>query len=179
MKQSQPQSSQYQQSRLGASHYGSGLVAGGFNTYGNEYSTIGAGQQSETQLNDSFEKEAFEKAFDAASLELHGQEAIVRHEDTVDPPLMTGASNGFEDRTYYRIGSDRILDESQQHLDNRSNEQEADELAKTAGQLLENVKHDQSAKFQGSNFLSLMRQLRDKEVRIEGDNFVDVSMLCL
>ena len=56
-----------------------------------------------------------------------------------------------------------------------SDTQEADELAKTAGNLLENVKHDHSFKFQDSNFLSLMRQLRDKEVKVEGDSIVQVG----
>ena len=51
---------------------------------------------------------------------------------------------------------------------------EADELARTAGALLENVKSETSKKFQESSFLSLMRQLRDREVTVEGDRFVDV-----
>ena len=52
---------------------------------------------------------------------------------------------------------------------------DADALADTANQLLENVKNDQSTKFQQSNFLSLMRQLRDREVHVEGDKIVVVS----
>lgn len=52
---------------------------------------------------------------------------------------------------------------------------DADELARTAGTLLESVKHDQSQKFKQSNFLSLMRQLRDREVRVEGEKFVDAT----
>ena len=76
-----------------------------------------------------------------------------------------------------RIGSDRILDESQQKDDiNHDGKDDSDELARTAGKLLENVKDDTSKKFAGSNFLSLMRQLRDREVRIENDHFVDVSL---
>ena len=45
-------------------------------------------------------------------------------------------------------------------------------LARTAGQLLNSVRDDQSQKFQESNFLALMRQLRDREVRVEGDKIV-------
>ena len=78
------------------------------------------------------------------------------------------------------IGSDLILEEE----DNRKSQpgkqpersDEADELARTAGTLLENVQHDRSQKFQQSSFLSLMRQLRDREVRVEGDKLVDVSI---
>ena len=75
-----------------------------------------------------------------------------------------------------RIGSDRILDEAQKRVEEGEDADDAEELARTAGQLLENVKGDQSQKFQESNFLSLMRQLRDKEVRVEGEKLVDVSI---
>ena len=74
------------------------------------------------------------------------------------------------------IGSDRILSESKGKGKEQEVPDDADELARTAGHLLENVKHDQSQKFKQSNFLSLMRQLRDREVRVEGDKLVDVSM---
>ena len=50
-----------------------------------------------------------------------------------------------------------------------------EELARTAGHLLESVSHDTSEKFQSSVFLQLMRRLRDKEVTVEGENFVEVS----
>lgn len=52
---------------------------------------------------------------------------------------------------------------------------DADGLARTAGELLDKVKHESNPKFQNSNFLSLMRQLRDREVHVEGDKIVDVS----
>ena len=47
--------------------------------------------------------------------------------------------------------------------------QESDDLARTAGQLLNSVKDNDSDKFQNSVFLQLMCQLRDKEVVLEGD----------
>ncbi|KAK8216250.1 hypothetical protein IWZ01DRAFT_430709 [Phyllosticta capitalensis] len=61
--------------------------------------------------------------------------------------------------------------QEQQHVPN----QEDEELARTAGQLLDSVAHDTSQKFQQSNFLALMRKLRDHEVRVEGDKVVEVS----
>lgn len=75
-----------------------------------------------------------------------------------------------------RIGSDTIFEEGAQENQNHSHEDNADELARTAGQLLDNLKHDQSQKFQNSSFLSLMRQIRDREVHVEGDKLVDVSL---
>ncbi|KAF2003239.1 hypothetical protein P154DRAFT_100626 [Amniculicola lignicola CBS 123094] len=50
-----------------------------------------------------------------------------------------------------------------------------DDMAATAGQLLERVAGNTSEKFQNSQFLGLMRRLRDREVRVEGDKMVEVS----
>ena len=75
-----------------------------------------------------------------------------------------------------RISSDRILHQDEDERAETQRHDEADNLARTAGQLLDHVKHDQSQKFQNSNFLALMRQLRDREVRVEGDRMVDVSI---
>jgi hypothetical protein len=70
------------------------------------------------------------------------------------------------------IGADTIPEKDQSlHPQPEDNE----ELAKTAGALLDSVKHDQSEKFRSSNFLALMRRLRDREVQVQGDEFKDVS----
>lgn len=55
--------------------------------------------------------------------------------------------------------------------------QERDELARTAGRLVSSVEHDQSAKFKQSNFLDLMRKIRDKQAGIQGDNIVENANL--
>lgn len=74
------------------------------------------------------------------------------------------------------IGSDKIASEAHIEHQEQLERSDEDELARTAGELLSNVQHDQSQKFKSSNFLSLMRQLRDREVRVEGDKIVDVSV---
>ncbi|KAF8446522.1 hypothetical protein BGX38DRAFT_1260609 [Terfezia claveryi] len=50
-----------------------------------------------------------------------------------------------------------------------------DELSRTAGQLLESLASEQSQKFKESKFMKLMRQLRDKEVKVEGGEMVEVG----
>ncbi|PWN50225.1 TPR-like protein [Violaceomyces palustris] len=50
---------------------------------------------------------------------------------------------------------------------------EKDELARTAGRLVSTVEHDQSLKFRQSNFLDLMRRIRDKQAGIQGTDIVD------
>ena len=52
---------------------------------------------------------------------------------------------------------------------------DADEMAATAGRLLESVSDNTSEKFQNSQFLALMRRLRDREVKVQGDGLVDVE----
>ena len=50
---------------------------------------------------------------------------------------------------------------------------ETDELARTAGRLVSSVEHDQSTKFRQSNFLDLMRRIRDKQASIQGTDIVE------
>ncbi|KAM3418764.1 hypothetical protein BST61_g4737 [Cercospora zeina] len=50
-----------------------------------------------------------------------------------------------------------------------------DALAATAEELLEKVKHNQSDKFKNSQFLALMRRLKDREVKVEGDKMVETT----
>jgi hypothetical protein len=70
--------------------------------------------------------------------------------------------------------------QEQQHQEEQQQQQQhrdpdADEMAATAGRLLERVADNTSAKFQNSQFLALMRRLRDREVEVKGDGLVDVD----
>ncbi|KAK6335287.1 hypothetical protein TWF718_010720 [Orbilia javanica] len=51
---------------------------------------------------------------------------------------------------------------------------DADELARTAGQLVDTLSQDTSRKFQESQFVALMRKLRDKSVKVEDGKMVEV-----
>ena len=57
----------------------------------------------------------------------------------------------------------------------RAQVHDADELARTAGLLLDTVQNETSAKFKNSAFMGLMRQLRDGEVIVEGNEMVQRS----
>lgn len=54
----------------------------------------------------------------------------------------------------------------------RATEENPDELARAAGSLIDAVRHEQNPKFQNSVFLGLMKQLRDREVVVEGNQMV-------
>ncbi|OBT88226.1 hypothetical protein VE02_02806 [Pseudogymnoascus sp. 03VT05] len=112
----------------------------------------------------TFDEAAFAAAFDqAAQSELQSEQASLSH------ALQEGHLAAAP------IGADAIHHPdapSQQHL---TPAQESDDLARTAGALLTSVQGDQSDKFANSQFLQLMRQLRDKEVVVEGDAIMPAS----
>ena len=163
--------------------------------YGEHLSTATAGKQYDVGRNAAQEDEMFSKAFEQAQtnaayheisygLESESQNHFAErakneHMEESQAEQMREAQERSKEDTpeevQYRIGSDRILDESREQGDEYNDADDADELARTAGSLLENVKGDTSKKFQESNFLSLMRQLRDREVTVDGDKIVDVS----
>ena len=160
------------------SEWSYGSAAGLMPQHHHTLSPMAQMKQPERQVEDVYDEAAFERAFDAAREEVQqSEESAHRKETQLDAGLQDTKdrqSQGWLNHS--RIGSDRVLDESQTREEEGKEADDAEELARTAGQLLENVKGDQSQKFQESNFLSLMRQLRDKEVRVEGDKLVDVSI---
>ena len=81
----------------------------------------------------------------------------------------------------YPLGGERNAPlESQEQAPEQKQEEQPqrhpdDEMAEAAAKLLDKVADNTSAKFQNSQFLELMRRLRDREVRVEGDKLVEVS----
>ncbi|KAG0156730.1 hypothetical protein PDIDSM_3911 [Penicillium digitatum] len=129
-------------------------------------------QQHHTQ---QFDESAFEAAFDQARVDLELQGVDVAQQDAQKHSQETTEVEISEPvpEEQIRIGSDLIPQSDQQNPEARS--RDADELARTAGQLLDSVRNEQSQKFQQSNFLALMRRIRDREVEVEGDEFREVS----
>ena len=130
--------------------------------------------QSTIQESGILDDAAFERAFDAAHSQMQHLDDHMQEEKVQATTEQTPLTASTDETP--RIGSDKILDEPVKEKQEHESENDADELARTAGQLLDNLKHDQSQKFQESNFLSLMRQLRDREIRVEGDKLVEVSI---
>ena len=124
---------------------------------------------------ETFDESAFEAAFEQARADMTSQATEITQEtvETVSEPRQLDAQNASVPQEQIRIGSDRISQTTQDDTAGRPND--ADELARTAGHLLDSVSHDQSQKFQQSNFLALMRRIRDREVQVEGDEFREVS----
>lgn len=127
----------------------------------------------------AFDESAFEAAFNQAQADMHEQEIALSEqhqvpEDDLQSKEVEPALEA-EPAEQIRIGSDLIgtTEEStaQEH------KEDPDELARTAGHLLDSLSHDTSQKFKESSFLALMRRIRDREVHIEGDEFREVSTL--
>jgi peroxin-5 len=52
---------------------------------------------------------------------------------------------------------------------------DSDELSRTAGLLIQSLKDEENPKFQNSAFMGFMRQIRDKEMVVDGDKIVASS----
>jgi hypothetical protein len=124
---------------------------------------------------ETFDDSAFEAAFAQARAEVELQErtSAVDHIDAASGPLQTDMDLPVEQPESIKIGSDTIPHVEQS--ESQGHKADSDELARTAGQLLEKLNHEQSQKFKESSFLALMRRIRDREVHIEGDEFREVS----
>lgn len=125
----------------------------------------GPSQQAYTSASKKLDDEAFANAFEEIQAWSIDHQPESRLSSTQD------LNQAEEGPNHEKIAVQPVRNPHQK--DGESNV-EADELARTAGALLENVKSETSKKFQESSFLSLMRQLRDREVTVEGDKFVDV-----
>lgn len=133
-------------------------------------------QSSHLAQTEVFDESSFEAAFAQARAEMELQESTAAQEAAaVTSTPQAEALSTEQPMEQIRIGSDTIPYVEKDSTEPRADD--SDELAKTAGQLLESVSHDQSQKFKESNFLALMRRIRDREVRVEGDEFRDVSTL--
>jgi len=152
-----------------------------------------AGQQAEQsnlqqqhQPAEAFDEEAFARAFEEASKsEMEAREEFqersksgiefgqdVMIEESAERFLSATIESPIPNQA--RLGADLIHDPLSETQD-RPQHEDPDALARTAGQLLDSVRNNQSAKFQNSEFLELMRQLRDREVMVKGDNIVGTN----
>ena len=139
-------------------------------------------QQQQPQTSEQFDEEAFARAFDEATksevdpqqessssqqqgVEL-GQDVLL--DASAERLMSDDPSSRLEEQE--RIGADQIHDPNQQ--ENQHEQDDPDALARTAARLLDSVRHDQSDKFQKSQFLELMRQFRDREAVVDGDKIV-------
>lgn len=117
---------------------------------------------------DQFDEAAFERAFEQAN------ESIAKEAEQVESADLVQL---YEDEVA-AARSDLLQNkqlESQQQNQVQQQREDDDALAATAQDLLSKVENNQTDKFRNSQFLSLMRKLRDREVKVEGDQMVTTA----
>jgi len=169
--------------------------------YTPQFSSVAQGKQkaSEPVVEDPFNMAAFERAFDAAHrdiMEAEEQAAqAIRELQEETNRMASREANSMEQDILLEskvsqwpdsivaehersLFEENALEQEPVHEDKQQQERKLDDdddLSRVAGQLLDSVSHENSQKFQDSVFLQLMRKLRDKEVKVDGENFVEVS----
>ncbi|EXJ59308.1 uncharacterized protein A1O5_12189 [Cladophialophora psammophila CBS 110553] len=116
---------------------------------------------------------AFADAF--AHAQEMDQERATRLSSDPDAMISNADVQRLDQGETARIGSDAIAYREKTERTAEQDTRDADELARTAGQLLTSVSHDNSEKFQNSQFLQLMRKIRDREVEVQGDELQETG----
>ncbi|KAG5733004.1 Peroxisomal targeting signal receptor [Termitomyces sp. T112] len=94
------------------------------------------------------------------------------HQPTSEPSQISWDKE-FSDQEAALIQNPPVLEQVQSDQNVPQIAVDNDELARTAGLLLENVRNEQNPKFQNSQFLNLMRKLRDRDIIVEGNQMVE------
>ncbi|KIX94030.1 uncharacterized protein Z520_10367 [Fonsecaea multimorphosa CBS 102226] len=130
--------------------------------------------EQHVQISDVDFEAAFADAF-AHAQEMDQQRAASRLSSDPDAMIAETDIQRPVDAETVRIGSDAIAYREKADRTADQDTRDADELARTAGQLLTSVSHDNSEKFQNSQFLQLMRKIRDREVEVQGDELQETG----
>ncbi|KAI7469487.1 hypothetical protein KC357_g6466 [Hortaea werneckii] len=88
-------------------------------------------------------------------------------------------SKGLQDPAIQEANALEDLAQQPEQMEEEKQEnkgQDDDALAATAEELLNKVEHNKTDKFKNSQFLGLMRKLRDREVKVEGDQMVETTV---
>jgi len=150
--------------------------------FGGDFQGMQVEQASISQREtEAFDEEAFARAFEEASRsEMDvGQSSSQGQDLGLEQDIMINESaermmeaESDQLMAQERLGADLIHDPSSDVGHEQEQKDDPDALARTAALVLDSVKDNQSNKFQNSQFLELMRQLRDREVTVEGDKIV-------
>ncbi|EXJ65540.1 hypothetical protein A1O7_01881 [Cladophialophora yegresii CBS 114405] len=129
------------------------------------------GMAQELQMSDV----DFEAAF--ADALAHAQEMDQDRAQQIEAQFHTDPTDAHQPAQgeTIKIGSDALHYVERHERTAEPNARDADELARTAGELLNSVSHDTSEKFQNSQFLQLMRKIRDREVEVQNDDLQETS----
>lgn len=122
--------------------------------------------QAPVQQSQQFDEQAFEAAFQDAFKQFEEQipAQSIPQEQQVEEQLI-------HEPPSQRIGSDAISYTEQKDRTIDQDSRDANDLARVAGELVQNISHDQNTKFKNSTFFDLMRRIRDREVEVRNNDF--------
>jgi len=191
-----------QSGQMGSQAFGNRFSSGGVGM-GMGIQQYGGGMMGQTeqiqQPVETFDDAAFARAFEEASrAELEAQEefaALSREIDTLNDESRQGQTLSQDQNV--EMDQEILLDKSAEQLmssdqpqipnqaplgadlieDHRlqPGKEDPDAMARTAAHVLDTVRNNPSDKFANSEFFGLMRQFRDRELTVAGDQIVESS----
>lgn len=117
--------------------------------------------QPQAQATADIDDAAFEAAFAAAAATLSS---------TSSPSSLPAPTEEKQQE------QETVKQEEEEEGGKEEEDNQTDDIAKTAGNLLDSLSSESSKKFRESEFMALMRRLRDGEVRVVGDKMVEVGV---
>lgn len=128
-----------------------------------------------------FSEADFEKAFQDVSQEMNQemQSSDVQiteagHDLALEEPIddiPDTLNQVIHETPEAKIGSDAIEYTETKDRTVDQDARDANDLARVAGQLVQNVSHETNEKFRNSQFLDLMRRIRDREIEVRNNDF--------
>jgi len=123
---------------------------------------------SEPQFNEA----AFEQAFQDVFEHIQANEApLVTAESMEETAMRPQEDVAIHEPSNTKIGSDAIEYTETKERTPDQDTRDANDLARVAGELMHNVSHETNEKFRNSQFLDLMRRIRDREVEVRNNDF--------
>lgn len=125
-------------------------------------------------LEADFER-AFQDAFD--HMQTMDTQATTTAGDVVETILNrelhheTALQSEIHEPSHAKIGSDAIEYTEVRDRTPDQDARDASDLARVAGELVQNVSHETNEKFRNSQFLDLMRRIRDREIEVRNNDF--------
>lgn len=134
---------------------------------------VGSSQQIAAQ-GTQFDEAAFEQAFRDVFNEVQAAlppESLQQNTELQAELVEEHVPQEIHEPGHAKIGSDAIqyIETADRSADHDA--QSASDLARVAGELIHNVSHETNDKFKNSQFLNLMRHIRDREIEVRNNDF--------
>ncbi|KAK5943321.1 hypothetical protein PMZ80_004328 [Knufia obscura] len=129
---------------------------------------------SEPQFSEAGFDQAFQDAFD----HMQASEAQVATADPMQETVIEPQEDiAIHEPSNAKIGSDAIEYTETKERTQEQDTRDANDLARVAGELVHNVQHETNEKFRNSQFLDLMKRIRDREVEVRNNDFENTQGL--